>query len=67
MLKTFLSEFGDEISTPANILFNIVLKILARATVKTKDEKQNNWKGSNKTVITENDVSSVYRKIFYSV
>lgn len=67
MLKTFLSEFGDEISTPANILFNIVLKVLARATVKTKDEKQNNWKGSNKTVITENDVSSVYRKIFYSV
>lgn len=67
MLKTFLSEFGDEISTPANILFNIVLKVLARATVKTKDENQNNWKGSNKTVITENDVSSVYRKIFYSV
>ena len=42
MLKTFLAQFLDEISTPANILCNIVLKFLGRAKIKTKNEKQNN-------------------------
>ena len=44
MLKTFLAQFLDEISTPDNILCNIVLKFLGRAKIKTKNEKQNNWK-----------------------
>lgn len=52
MLKDFLSEFGNEINIPTNTLFSIVLKVLARATFATKNKK-NNWKGSNKTIITQ--------------
>ena len=44
MLNTFLAQFLNEISTPANMLCNIVLKFLGRAKIKTKNEKQNNWK-----------------------
>jgi len=64
MLNTFLAQFLNEISTPANMLCNIVLKFLGRAKIKTKNEKQNNWKWSNKTVIIKNDVTSICRKIF---
>ena len=44
MVNTFLPQFLNEISTPASILCNIVLKFLGTAKIKTKNEKQNNWK-----------------------